>query len=610
MNKIKAWLSVLLACLMAFSVFLFVGCGGDGEPSGGGKITYKATALADATVGEAYTGTVATATGASDIRYALKEGSSLPAGLTLSQTGRLGGTPTAVAENVRFTVVASAEGAESAEAEFTITVAKQQISYRGTTLEEATVGQAYSRSVATATNAEDITYALKQGSTLPAGLTLSADGTVSGTPTEAVDNATFTVVASADGYDPVEAQFVLSVYYPSFLFEAEWGVGGQSEGGIASGAQYSPSRNGSSGNGYVDFVADKAEFSSVKVEINADKAGTAKLVLGIGLNSGAYTLDTVYTIVVNGTPIEATTAVPASTADRGAWWYDWNPIHAGEISLKEGSNEIEIIAGETALCLDYIRLEVMNEEQLAWFDCTDTYEEVDNFRLPVTDVASAGEELFGTGYEISEVYNMNEFLGGTLGAEGSRTDIKDGLASLAFGDYDLLFRATNGTDNRSMIVPVTVVAGANMFTFEAESGEIAEGEDRDGKPAQPVVGYGSGAKGELSGYVDYHGGGSVTFTVNASAAAEADLVLRFGRVSETHTMADIYVVKINGEALDCGSLDVPAATGRPWYDWYEMIVGTVSLKEGANTIEIIAADSPLILDNIAFAVEDAEITLS
>lgn len=610
MNKVKAWLSILLSCLMAFSIFLFVGCGGDGEPAGGGKITYTASALADATVGEAYTGTVATATGASDIRYALKEGSSLPAGLTLSQTGRLGGTPTTAAENVKFTVVASAEGVESAEAEFSITVTKQQISYRGTTLEEATVGQEYSRSVATATNAENITYALKQGSALPAGLALSAEGLISGTPTEAIDDFTFTVVASADGFDPVEAQFVLSVYYPSFVFEAEWGVGGQSESGVASGALYSPARNGSSGNGYVDFVADKVDYSSVKIAFNADKAGKAKLVLGIGLNSGAYTLDTVYTIVVNGTEINAATPVPASTADRGAWWYDWNPIRAGEIDLKEGANVIECIAGETALCLDYIRLEVMNGEQLGWYDCDETYDEVDNFQLPVTDVASAGEELFGAGYEISEAYNMNEFLGGVLGAEGSRTDIKDELAGLAFGDYDLMLKATNGEDERAMIVPVTVVAGANMFTFEAESGEIAAGEDRDGKPAQPVVGYGSGAKGELSGYVDYHGGGSVTFTVNADAAVEADLVLRFGRVSEPHTMADIYVIKINGEAVDCGELNVPTATGTPWYDWYEMIVGTVSLKEGANTIEIIAADNPLILDNIAFAVDATGVTLS
>lgn len=103
---------------------MFVGvaaaCGpGESEEK---TIVYTATALENATVGTAYSASLATATGADGIVYALKSGMTPPSGLTLSSAGVLSGTPTAEAANAKFTVVASAEGAKSAEAEFTLTV--------------------------------------------------------------------------------------------------------------------------------------------------------------------------------------------------------------------------------------------------------------------------------------------------------------------------------------------------------------------------------------------------------------------------------------------------------------------------------------------------------
>lgn len=83
------------------------------------------------------------------------------------------------------------------------------LSFEGKTLSNGTVGVAYSQQLE-GTGADSISYALASGSTLPAGLSLSGS-TISGTPLAAVSDATFTVVASAEGYTSAEAIFTLTI---------------------------------------------------------------------------------------------------------------------------------------------------------------------------------------------------------------------------------------------------------------------------------------------------------------------------------------------------------------------------------------------------------------
>lgn len=71
---------------------------------------------------------------------------------------------------------------------------------------EGTQGEELAASIATgvsASNGASVSFAVKQGSALPAGLALSAAGDVTGTPT-AAGSTTTTVVLSAEGCDSVE----------------------------------------------------------------------------------------------------------------------------------------------------------------------------------------------------------------------------------------------------------------------------------------------------------------------------------------------------------------------------------------------------------------------
>ena len=78
---------------------------------------------------------------------------------------------------------------------------------------EGTQGEELAASIATgvsASNGASVSFAVKQGSALPAGLALSTAGDVTGTPT-AAGSTTTTVVLSADGCDSVEMTVTFNI---------------------------------------------------------------------------------------------------------------------------------------------------------------------------------------------------------------------------------------------------------------------------------------------------------------------------------------------------------------------------------------------------------------
>ena len=166
------------------------------------------TTLKDGQVGVEYSDSIAA--GSRDMFYDLDYDSSLPKGLTLWGDGAITGIPME-AGTFEFTAVAINTNDEEFTAEFSMTIAGAELSYTATALPDATTGEPYQQNIGTATGMPEITYSVKEGSTLPAGLAPFAEGILSGRPTEAVESASFTVVASASGCDPVEATFTLKV---------------------------------------------------------------------------------------------------------------------------------------------------------------------------------------------------------------------------------------------------------------------------------------------------------------------------------------------------------------------------------------------------------------
>jgi hypothetical protein len=160
------------------------------------------TALPDATAGTAYSGQLTESGGDPPITWKLN-GGQLPPGLTLTAAGVVSGTPT---EAGTFAFVAGVVDSASVPdaKQVTLTVnpaAAAPLTVSTTSLPGGTAGTAYSQALAATGGTTPYTWSLASGS-LPAGLTLSSGGTVSGTPKTA-GTSTFTVKVS-DAENPAK----------------------------------------------------------------------------------------------------------------------------------------------------------------------------------------------------------------------------------------------------------------------------------------------------------------------------------------------------------------------------------------------------------------------
>lgn len=173
------------------------------------EMTFEGNVLANGKIGQNYAQRITPATTESthNVTYALAEGSTLPEGLTLTSQGYIIGTPLVTVTDHAFTVVASSDYATDVTAEYKISIG---LAFNDLTIGAAQEGAEYVASVDAAQGATEIAYALKEGSELPAGLELSADGKITGTP-EKAGVYKFTVVATAEGKLADEMEVTLYV---------------------------------------------------------------------------------------------------------------------------------------------------------------------------------------------------------------------------------------------------------------------------------------------------------------------------------------------------------------------------------------------------------------
>ncbi|MBL4779800.1 putative Ig domain-containing protein [Ralstonia sp.] len=164
-------------------------------------ITVSPTTLSAATVGAAYSQTAAAGGGAAPYSYALTAGA-LPTGLSLNgSTGAITGTPTA-GGTFNFTVTATDANSYTGSRAYTLTVNAATVSVSPSTLPGGTIATAYSQTMLASGGTGPYTYAVTAGS-LPTGLTLSSNGTLSGTPTAGgVFNFTVAATDSSTGTGP------------------------------------------------------------------------------------------------------------------------------------------------------------------------------------------------------------------------------------------------------------------------------------------------------------------------------------------------------------------------------------------------------------------------
>ena len=160
-----------------------------------------------ATVGTPYIGNIPVTGGTAPYSCTIASGT-LPGGLALGANCALSGTPTtAGTATVNVTATDSATPANTTTGPATITVQPMPALTLTGSLPNGIVGQAYSQTLQASGGMAPYTYALTAG-TLPAGLTLSTGGVISGTPTTP-GASSFTVTATDSEGTPQTASLPL-----------------------------------------------------------------------------------------------------------------------------------------------------------------------------------------------------------------------------------------------------------------------------------------------------------------------------------------------------------------------------------------------------------------
>ncbi|MBK8092611.1 MAG: putative Ig domain-containing protein [Verrucomicrobiaceae bacterium] len=154
-------------------------------------ITLSPSTLPNGTVGTAYSQSLSASGGAAPYSFAVTAGT-LPAGLSLS-SGVVNGTPTSTISRT-FTITATDANGCTGGIEFTVAPVCPTITLTPTSLPNGTVGTAYSQTLSASGGTSSYTYAVTTGG-LPAGLSLSSAGAITGTPTTS-GTASFTVTTT------------------------------------------------------------------------------------------------------------------------------------------------------------------------------------------------------------------------------------------------------------------------------------------------------------------------------------------------------------------------------------------------------------------------------
>jgi hypothetical protein len=146
------------------------------------QLSVTTSSLPGGTVGTPYSQQLAATGGTGGYTWSLSNGS-LPAGLSLAAGGGISGTPS-TAGAASFTVQVKDSSNATATQSLSITIAGPQLSVTTSSLPGGTVGTPYSQQLAATGGSGGYTWSVSSGS-LPAGLSLSAGGDISGTPATA-----------------------------------------------------------------------------------------------------------------------------------------------------------------------------------------------------------------------------------------------------------------------------------------------------------------------------------------------------------------------------------------------------------------------------------------
>ncbi|WP_168170772.1 putative Ig domain-containing protein [Rhodanobacter sp. C01] len=235
-------------------------------------ITFTPASIPSGTDGTAYAAVTFTATGGiAPYHFAIAGGGSLPAGMSLSSSGTLSGTPSA-SGTFSFNVQATDADGATATQGYSIAIGIPTLSLSPATLPAPTAETAYSQTFTASGGTPGYSFKINNGA-LPAGLSLSSSGVLSGAPT-AAGTYTFSVLAT-DSSTGTGAPFTVGRSYTVTVAAPSITVSPNSLPGSQVGVAYSQQLSAGGGNGsYLFSISAGALPAGLTLSQNGLLSGT------------------------------------------------------------------------------------------------------------------------------------------------------------------------------------------------------------------------------------------------------------------------------------------------------------------------------------------------
>ncbi|MFO3706358.1 putative Ig domain-containing protein [Xanthomonas codiaei] len=483
-------------------------------------VTVAPASLPAATAGTAYSQNLSASGGTAPYTYAITAGA-LPAGLTLSSSGVLSGTPTASGA-FNFTVTATDSGAPtSGNRAYTLTVAGPTVTLPATALPAGTAGQAYASAINPATGGiAPYTYAVTAGA-LPAGITFAAStGALSGTTTS-VGTFNFSVTATdSTSGTPSQATrgYTLSIAAPQIT------VAPTTLPGATRGTAYSQALSASGGTApYTYSISAGALPAGLTLASNGTLSGTATVegtfnVTVEATDANSFTGTQAYALTVAGPNL----VLPASTLPAGtagqAYTATITPATGGTAPYSYALSAGALPAGITL------------DPASGGLSGTPTVAGSFNFTLTVSDSTPSPAAQASRSYVLTVNTATLVIAQGTLPP------------------------AVSGT---AYTQTLTVSGGVAPYTFTVSSGTL---------PAGLTL----APNGTLSGTPSAEGSSTFTITVTDASAASASQAYTFTvgsaapvAVADTAVTMDATAVSVVVTANDTGTISTIAIAAAP-----------------------------------------------
>ena len=328
--------------------------------------------------------------------------------------------------------------------------------------------------------------------------------------------------------------------------------------------------------------ATKMDFS---FKVTASEDTKAVLTMCMGLREWPMVPADVFNFAVNGVPVEVSKDV-VFPVSRGVQYFDWTEVEIAIIDLKAGENEITICKKEGlgdgkgyGLNFDYI--ELSSASTLEWTSevgVGHTYGEWTEVAAP--SFTEPGE--IKTFCKTCRDCKTAEIPVISI-ANGYKKTVENlGLYSITKWSYEL-----NGYTYSSTVY--NYPDGWADYRFEAECADIVtEQTGVVGTDNKGIAGANYPSGGLLVSKMKNAEEMKLTFNITSDKQTYAILSMCMGLRDWQMVMADVLTLTVNGVEVDVEGVVFPVESDSKlrFFDWKELEVATIALKEGDNEIVI------------------------